>query len=347
MTPVRRKYPFRNLIFEGGGVKGFAYLGALEVLQDQEVLNRIIRVGGTSAGSVNALLVALDYSPEGMDDALSEINFRNLLDDDWGVVRDTRRLLTEFGWYRGDQFRRWIAELILRKTGDGELTFEDLWRRRGEGFRDLYVYGVNLSTRFGEVFSRRHTPEMRIADAIRISMSIPLFFTAFRSPWGDFYVDGGLLENYPIKLFDRLDYIETGMEPLHARYTSYYEEANRRRKANPYVYNRETLGFRLDSGRRIRAFKGASEPVRHQIGHFFDFSWGLIETVLESQQNQHLHSDDWQRTIYIDTLGVRTTDFRISEKKKEELVDSGRAHTRAYFSWYENKDNEVVNRPYL
>ena len=54
------KYPFRNLIFEGGGVKGIAYSGALAVLEQRGILRRIKRVGGASAGAINASLLALD-----------------------------------------------------------------------------------------------------------------------------------------------------------------------------------------------------------------------------------------------------------------------------------------------
>ena len=43
-------YQFRNLVFEGGGVKGIAYVGAMDVLQKNGVLKNIQRVGGTSAG---------------------------------------------------------------------------------------------------------------------------------------------------------------------------------------------------------------------------------------------------------------------------------------------------------
>ena len=49
---------------------------------------------------------------------------------------------------------------------------------------------------------------MRVVDAVRISMSLPLFFAAIRDPRGDVFVDGGLLNNFPIKLFDRLRYID-------------------------------------------------------------------------------------------------------------------------------------------
>ncbi|MDO9289629.1 MAG: hypothetical protein Q7T83_12680, partial [Thermodesulfovibrionales bacterium] len=73
--------------------------------------------------------------------------------------------------------------------------------------------------------------------------------------------------------------------------------------------------------------------------------WGLIETIMEAQTNQHLHSDDWQRTIYIDTLGVKTTQFDLDDKTKEALVQSGRVNTLTYFQWYDNPKNKVVNRP--
>ena len=52
-------YPFRNLVFEGGGVKGIAYCCALGVLDERVILSRISRVGGTSAGAINATLLAL------------------------------------------------------------------------------------------------------------------------------------------------------------------------------------------------------------------------------------------------------------------------------------------------
>ena len=66
---------------------------------------------------------------------------------------------------------------------------------------------------------------------------------------------------------------------------------------------------------------------------------------MDSQLNSHLHSDDWQRTIYIDTLGVGTTDFDLSETKKNKLEQSGREGASAYFGWYDKKSSQPVNRP--
>jgi NTE family protein len=111
------------------------------------------------------------------------------------------------------------------------------------------------------------------------------------------------------------------------------------------VYNQETLGFRLDSAREVAVFRDQAEPEHRKIEDFFAYTWALVETILSIQNNYHLHSDDWQRTIYIDTLGVGTTEFDLSDDKKTALVDSGRVNTQKYFAWYDNPASSPVNRP--
>jgi len=83
------------------------------------------------------------------------------------------------------------------------------------------------------------------------------------------------------------------------------------------VYNKETLGFRLDSKQEISVFRDHAESVHNQIKDIFDYTWALVSTMIEAQQSSHLHSDDWQRTVYINGLGVQTTDFTLSDKTKK------------------------------
>lgn len=331
-------YHFRNFVFEGGGVKGIAYIGALEVLEEKDVITGIQRIGGTSAGAINAILLGLGFTLKETQDILWSLDFNKFMDDSWGIVRDTERLIAQYGWYKGDYFRNWIGNLIKVKTGNSESTFADLEAMKEKrGFRSLYFMGTNLSTSFSEIFSAEHTPRMCIADAVRISMSIPLFFAARRSVRGDIYVDGGVLDNYPVKLFDRRKYLdsENFSEP------KYYQRINMQfkdseRPISSYVYNKETLGFRLDTRDEISIFRDHAEPPHKKIDNFFEYSWALIHTILEAQQNSHLHGDDWARTVYIDTLGVSTTDFNLSDSKKQELVRSGKDGALKYFDWYDS-----------
>jgi len=340
-------YHFRNLVFEGGGVKGIAYVGAMQVLEEEGILPDIRRVGGTSAGAINATLFALGFSNIETKNVLKKLDFNNFMDDSWGAARDTERLINRFGWYKGDFFHEWISGHIKKKLGDSNATFQNL---KEAGKPDLYVYGTNLSTRFGEVFSYEHTPKARIADAVRISMSIPLFFSAVRNARDDVYVDGGVLNNYPVKLFDREKYISPESRKKLAIKTDYYEKENKRflqkhPSSSPYVYNAETLGFRLDSKQEIAAFRYGAEPVHYKIDDFFDYVKSLVATIMESQGSTHLHSDDWQRTIYIDTLGVGTTDFDLSDTMKRNLEESGKKGAKDYFKWFNSPESNPVNRP--
>lgn len=170
------KYNFKNLVLEGGGVKGLAYIGALKVLSQKGVLDNIERVAGSSAGAIVALLIGLDYPMEKIEGILKKTNIMDFLDDDWGFLRDTVRLFTEYGIYPGDSFREWVGKIIEQKTGNSECTFQE-FNDKGIG-RQMFFIGANLSTGFSEIFSFEHTPSICIADAVRISMSIPLFFKA-------------------------------------------------------------------------------------------------------------------------------------------------------------------------
>jgi len=334
-------YHFTNLVFEGGGVKGIAYVGALKALEEMGILSRIQRVAGTSVGAINAVLVGLGYTTEETRKILWDMDFNKFMDASGGFIgfmTNAFRLFGSYGWFKGDFCQNWIGELVKAKTGDARCTFamaEAMKKYRG--FKSMYFMTTNICTRFSEVFSAEKTPDVPIAEAVRFSMSLPFFFATKRyGARQDVYVDGGVLDNYPVKIFDRMRYVTAANG---ARYTAYYDAINREflekhPLSSPYAYNKETLGFRLDSKDEISLFRDQNEPVAHEVSGLFSFIWNIAFTYLEAQDNAHLHSDDWQRTIYIDTLGVSTTDFSISNEKKEALVNSGSNGAKAYFDWY-------------
>lgn len=312
----------RNLVFEGGGVKGIGYAGALHVLERRGVLAGVDRVAGTSAGAITALLVGLGYSVAEIDAELKSLNFNSFLDDSWGVLRDTERLITEFGWYRGTAFKRWCGDRIKAKMGRAEATFTDAG---AAGMKKMFFVGANLATHQAEVYSLETAPFMPLVDAVRISMSIPLFFTAVRGPGWHTRVDGGLLWNYPIQLFD------------HPRY---YRRGEGLPGTDAWGPNTQTLGFKLDSRQEIDAVRKRQVARRPRaedwgepqlIADIFDYTRHLVGTIMDLQGALHLHSEDWRRTIYIDTLGVGTTEFDLKEERKQALIESGRKAAEAYF----------------
>ncbi len=195
-VPPVEGYPFTNLVFEGGGVKGIAYGGALEVLEQQGILPKIDHVAGTSAGAITAVLVALRYSPDEVKSLLYNLDFSRFEDGRWGGLL---RLLRRYGYYQGDYYLGLMQCLVSAKTGSPHATFADLKRL---GMRDLHVFTTDLNRRVARELSLEKSPEFEVALAARMSGSFPLFFAAVRRG-GDVYVDGGVLRNYPIDAFDK------------------------------------------------------------------------------------------------------------------------------------------------
>ena len=296
-------YPFTNLVFEGGGVKGVAYGGALEVLDQRWMLGQIQSVAGTSAGAITATMVALGYSALYIKDKMLNLDFKSFKDGSF--FGDLERFRTQFGWYKGEVFLEFMQREVEGALGSKDATFTDLNNKRleeGDKFKDLYVIGTNLSERTDRVFSYAATPDIAIADAVRISMSYPLFF-ASRKLDGDVYVDGGVLRNYPLGLFDEQTQDET----------------------KPGVYlrnpNPNTLGLHLD--------KNVLET--RAITDLEQYAGNLFEAILTVQDVALMdNADDVKRTVFINTLGIQATDFDITEQQKEDLVKKGHEATANY-----------------
>jgi NTE family protein len=297
-------YPYKNLVFEGGGVKGVAYGGALEVLEQSQITPQIERVAGTSAGAITATMVSLGYTAAEFIEIMMGLDFSKL--EDGGELGGPLRLVEHYGWFKGDYFLNMMESYVQRKAGSGRATFRDL--AAGGGFKDLHVFGTNLSRQAVEEFSSQTTPDVAVADAVRISMSIPFFFEA-RSYAGDVYCDGGVLNNYPISAFDEqytAEDPETGNAVLHR------------------TPNAETLGFHLDNH---------EQPKPHPIDNLKRFTGGVFDALLDIQDILlKSNPGDELRTVFINDLGVKTTDFQLSDQTKWDLIAQGRVATAKYLS---------------
>ncbi|WP_058535378.1 patatin-like phospholipase family protein [Legionella saoudiensis] len=78
-----------NLVFQGGSVKGIAYVGAMDRLD----MSKIKRVAGTSAGSITAGLLAVGCTPKDVKDLLDEFDFEAILDDGVGATYTRGKVL--------------------------------------------------------------------------------------------------------------------------------------------------------------------------------------------------------------------------------------------------------------
>lgn len=309
---------YRNLVFKGGGVRGIAYMGALELLEAEGILRNIERVAGTSSGAIAATLVSfrrpLDETIR-MFDSLdlnkvpqngSEVHTGGLKFLPLKNTESYRRIFERYGWYSSEYFYHWLEEVIAGQCGGvRRATFNDFRRR---GFRDLHIFASNLSRRRAEDFSYATTPDVAVADAVRMSMSIPLYFEALRFDGknfgqGDYYVDGGLFNNYPIHLFDQESFV----------YNKRYFRGG---------VNWETLGLFLIPD----ALECEVKP------EYPDSIWEFLSLTIQSIYDSHQLSNigqnlvDKQRTIMINDCGISSVKFDVEPQGEEyqNLFESGK-----------------------
>ncbi len=345
----RLPFPVRQLVFEGGGAKGTAYVGVLQYLEEMKLLAGVEKIGGASAGAITAALLGIGCSVEELRHVLLTEDFGRFQDSPLFEVKEPQLLQKAstqlmsgasgsssaagnafhfwqlnkealgkvlkdakegYGVFRGQTFLDWLSAKFVEQRLPDDLTFEKLAAKVKEQkvvdgvskrYRLIYLLGVNLSRGCREIFSHEHTPKMSIRDAVRISMSIPVAFQVPRELDHQIYVDGGLLDNYPIDLFD-----------------------------SEHRLNPETLGFRVDSTEEIDEFREGRQPPVKQIQGIKDFMVQLSTTLLKSQEHTHIHHRNRFRTVYIDCKDVGTMDFKLTDKQKHRLVRSGYEATRQH-----------------
>ena len=323
-----------DLVFQGGGVKGIGLVGAYSVLEERDY--QPMNMAGASAGAIVAALVAAGYSAEELRGLMMDIPFDKFTDEAWEdriwLLARPLSMLKDKGVYEGKYFHDWIKEKLSQKMGKEEVTFGDLRRDNPpEGVDPVFHHKLQVIV--SDVTERRmvvlprdykhlgwaHPDLVPVALAVRMSMSIPLFFEPV--PHVNQYtsrehtiVDGGMLSNFPVWLFDA----PQGQEA-----------------------KRPTFGLKLvrkDTQAELvrRDFDLKSEFLTMlKRSETLGFFWSLVETMMEAHDRFYIDKESFDKTIDIDTKGVGTTEFELSNERKVELYDSGRAAAHEFLDKFE------------
>jgi NTE family protein len=305
-----------DLVLEGGGVKGIALSGAAATLSRAGYT--FPRVAGTSAGAVvGAFLVALQRAGEPverLEDVARTLDYKRLRDRGavGRVAGPLARLVDGFslafdgGVFEGDYLRSWVkgalADLGVHTFGD--LRQDDPGSSLPEDLRySLLVTASDVSRkRFVRLpwdyrLYGLDPDEQEVADAVRASASIPFFFEPVtlrahgpEGPQVSTLVDGGVLSNFPVAVFDRTD----GRPPRWP-----------------------TFGVRLSMRPDGRA---STTEVRGTVS----LALSLVETMLEACDAQHIDDPCVQaRSVFVDTGGISPVDFGITDEQQEQLLLAG------------------------
>ena len=323
-------------IFEGGGAKGLAHIGALKAAEESDV--EFLGVAGTSAGSIVAALVAAGYTADELysPDNPSSLFRRNFIDffpqEDWKNLQILRadavkafggnkppwkmwcaatwflyrnkkrlnKLSAEGGLLDTCQFEDWLNEMLMNKLRETNPKFEP----SGDGdvvtFKDLplslKVISADVVTRSLRVFTMPDDARESVASAVGASVSIPFIFLP-KSCSHSRYVDGGIVSNFPAWVFD--------------------EE---RKDAPPLT---PTLGFRLVEQTRQTASRSDAFSLYSHVSDVFQTAV-FGDNTLERRDVATLHEIPLR-------VRVGPLDFDVSDQTKHDVFRDGKNDARDYF----------------
>jgi NTE family protein len=320
-----------DLVLEGGGVKGIGLAGAVITLSEAGYV--FPRVGGTSAGAIVAALVA-GYQARGvplsqLETDLRELQYAKFRDQTFlqrhlGLVGLAEALIAHQGMYSTNYLYQWLHSKL---DPIGVHTFADLKITDDSGTglppAERYRLVVHTSDLTRQCLVRipwdlpayllpedaPATEDQQIAaidgypvvDAVRASMSIPFFFQPFRQPTPEgscTWVDGGLLQNFPITVFNRND-------------------------GKPARW--PTFGIKLSAQPQVNV---PDKAVHGDISELL----AIAHTALGEWDRYPTDDTVGSRTIWVDTMRVSATDFGINTATQDALYANGRAAATAFLT---------------
>lgn len=196
----KKKKPKWALVLMGGGSRGLAHIGILNVLQKNGLTPDIIV--GTSMGAVIGGLFASGISPTKLKEIANDFNLNNFIERpnlpfiakksqisilDFLMLESYKsRLLKKLGLNREDKMEAYLRNLI------GEVCIEELPVKFACNAVDL-ISGREIIFENGKLYK-----------ALRATMSLPILFEPTKID-NMLLLDGGVLNNAPVGIARNLD----------------------------------------------------------------------------------------------------------------------------------------------
>lgn len=180
-----------NLVLNGGGIKGIGHLGAMQYMIEKKLLKNIQTIAGSSIGGIIATMYIAGYTPEEL------LMFMNLLDISKVMTLKPTNMISLYGLDDGKKLEFVLTKLLEEKGFNGNITFKEFYQQTRI---KLIMTTVCLNNSSVIYMSHITTPNLEIVTGLRMTSALPLIFSPVVYN-EKLYIDGGCMDNYPIRLF--------------------------------------------------------------------------------------------------------------------------------------------------
>ena len=187
------KNKIKHLVLSGGGPAGFITYGALRYLAQQEFwhLQNIESIYGCSVGAFFGVIVSLGYEWEWLDDYFIKRPWEKLIHISALTFFEKKGLLDE------TFIAESIASLLSAKDLKVDITLAELYAHTKI---ELHMYATNINAKLIEKvdISYKTHPALTVIKALTMTMCYPFLFKPVCISLDECYIDGGLVNNYPL-----------------------------------------------------------------------------------------------------------------------------------------------------
>ncbi len=276
---------YKNLVFEGGGIRGLAFIGALKSINDLDKIKHITHIAGTSVGSIFTVLAGCKCSNDELDAYCNKF-FGDFSKINSGIIREGLNFYSNLGIHDNICVYNSINLFLSGKFGINNMTFSQYYEKTGV---DITIVGTCMTTRSTVYLNHKSYPDMEVAKAVQISTAIPIFFNVVK--WDNkSWVDGGVVDNFPIDYYD----------------------------CNNGSYNNETLGLFLQP-----SSTNHSKDQEYPVNNLLDLLEGIEDIQLGDNIQQSIKDPEKRNIVYIDTGSISSINFAITDNDKKFLIDNG------------------------
>ena len=270
---INKKY----LVFNGGGIKGICFLGVLQYLIDTDNIKDFNVFVGTSVSSMILFLYLIGYIPQDLLYFVLNYNFNEF------QQLEIDNLFINYGLNNGEVIKKILTTFIKSKNLSIDITFKELYDLT---HKLLIITGTNITKKQGEYFSFLTTPDMKLIDAIRISTSIPFYFTPYKYN-NNYYIDGSCTNDLAVNS----------------------------------LYTQPFLNFILknDTFDNIKnnIFSVYLDDINNGFSNLLEYSFNVLNVL---EQN---NIDFNNITLIIDTKNIKAFNFSLDNKIKNKLYNIG------------------------
>lgn len=312
---------YTNLVIEGGGAKAYASIGCVKVFEEEKIIGDFKNLIGTSAGSIIATLIAIGCSSGEMKKYFSRVDLSRFKVK-YKSIFTYFNIIIRNGVHNPSKFEKIMYDILKEKTGDGDITFRQIYERYG---KFLVITGTCLNKRITHYYHHESNPHMKVKNAIKISCCIPLLFYPVK--WkGDTLCDGGLLDNYPLYFFNNVKIPDSRVITVKDEGADICDE---------------TIGIKyIDDTTTTEKLYTGNDEIRG-IGSFLK---SVVNTFITGVERKGIKENYWEKTIAINTGDLDIIDMSISDTQKENLLRAGYESSIKFFEIKKIKYFTNVNK---